>query len=63
MIAEFDGIKVKIPMGYKLTEDGLYVNGHGVEYQLIQYGWRDDTEIYLEAVSGKYDRRILLERA
>lgn len=35
MTAEFNGIMVKIPRGYKLDSEGFYVNGHGVEYALV----------------------------
>jgi hypothetical protein len=57
-IAKFSGITIKIPNGYHETEDGTYINGHGVEYGLVQY--EKDGPVYLESLS-KYDRRILLK--
>lgn len=59
-IAKFGEITVEIPNGYHETEDGTYINGHGVEYGLVQYG--KDGPVYLESLS-KYDRRILLNAA
>lgn len=64
MTAEFDGIKVKIPKGYHLTENGTYMNGHGVEYALVSYGWKTDQVICLETVNGyRHTRTIELETA
>lgn len=45
MNAIFDGIKVKIPNGYKLNANGFYQNGHGVEYALVQYNMVPDNSI------------------
>ncbi len=62
MTAEFDGIKVKIPKGYHYeSETGMYMNGHGVEYQLVRYGWKENTTICLETVYSKHVRTIELE--
>lgn len=61
MIAEFKGKKVRIPKGYRLTDDGTYMNGHGVEYALVQYGWEDDISICLETIYSKHVRTIELE--
>lgn len=64
MIAEFDGIKVKIPRGYHPTENGTYMNGHGVEYALVAYGWKESQVICLETVYGyRHTRTIELETA
>lgn len=57
-IAEFKGVKVKIPNGYRLNSEGLYQNGHGVEYALVRYG---GTTICLETVYSKHVRTIELE--
>lgn len=62
MIAEFDGIKVKIPRGYTPIGNGIYMDGHGVEYGLVQYGRDKDDPIYLEAISDRYDRRVPVKR-
>ena len=62
MTAEFDGIKVKIPNGYRYnSETGMYMNGHGVEYQLVRYGWKENATICLETVYSKHVRTIELE--
>lgn len=64
MTAVFDGKKVKIPRGYHLTENGTYMNGHGVEYALVSYGWKDDEVICLETINGyRHTRTIELEPA
>lgn len=63
MVAEFNGLLVKIPKGYKQKEDGLFVNGHGVEYALVQYGQNDELTICLETVYSKHVRTIPLEFA
>lgn len=63
MTAEFDGIKVKIPKGYRLDSMGYYVNGHGVEYALVAYGRGDETVICIETVYSKHVRTVVLERA
>ncbi len=63
MIAEFDGIKVKIPKGYRKNENGYYQNGHGVEYALVSYGWKEDVVVCLETVYSKHVRTIELETA
>ena len=63
MIAEFNGIKVRIPKGYRYdSETGLYANGHGVQYQLVRYGWKQDTTICLETVYSKHVRTVELEQ-
>ena len=61
MVAEFNGLLVKIPKGYRPAEDGLYVDGHGVEYALVQYGSGDDLTICLETVYSKHVRTVPLE--
>ncbi len=64
MTAVFDEKKVKIPRGYRLTENGTYINGHGVEYALVSYGWKEDEVICLETVQGyRHIRTIELETA
>ena len=63
MTAEFDGIVVKIPNGYVMTEDGTFVNGHGVEYQLTAYGRGESETVCLETVYSKHARTIELERS
>ena len=63
MKAVFNGINVKIPKGYKgPDEDGLYMNGHGVQYALVQYGFGESAEICLETVYSKHIRTVTLER-
>ena len=62
MIAEFEGIKVRIPKGYTLDSMGFYVNGHGVEYALVSYGRGENAVICLETIYSKYVRTIELER-
>lgn len=62
MTAEFNGIMVKIPRGYKLDSEGFYVNGHGVEYALVQYGRGEDATICLETVYSRHVRTVELER-
>lgn len=62
MTAVFDGITVKIPKGYNgPNENGYYMNGHGVEYALVRYGWKDDVTICLETVYSKHVRSVELE--
>lgn len=63
MTAEFDGIKVKIPKGYRPVVDGIYRNGHGVEYALVSYGWKEDRVICLGTIYSKHVRTIELEAA
>ena len=63
MTAEFNGVKVRIPRGYKLDSEGFYINGHGVEYALVQYGRGEEATICLETVYSKHVRTIELERA
>ena len=64
MVAEFNGLLVKIPKGYRgPNEDGFYMNGHGVEYALVQYGQGDELTICLETVYSKHVRTIPLEFA
>lgn len=62
MIAQFNGIKVKIPNGYREHENGIYVNSHGVEYALVSYGSGDDQVICLEAIYSKHVRTIGLTK-
>ena len=62
MTATFNGKTVKIPRGYHgPNEDGFYMNGHGVEYALVQYGWKEDAVICLETVYAKHTRTLELE--
>lgn len=62
MIAEFNGIKVKIPKGYNGPDkDGFYMNNHGVEYALVSYGWGEEQEICLETAYSRHVRTIRLE--
>lgn len=62
MIAELDGIKVKIPSGYHYNkETGTYMNGHGVEYQLVRYGGKEDGSICLETIYSRHVRTVELE--
>lgn len=62
MIAELDGIKVRIPKGYTLDGMGFYVNGHWVEYALVSYGRGENAVICLETIYSKHIRTIELER-
>ena len=41
MVVIFEGFEVEIPKGYKKTEDGTFITGHGTEYQLILTGWKE----------------------
>ena len=61
MIAEFEGVKVKIPAGYKPDGEGCYVDGHGVEYAIVQYGRGQEKVICLETVYSKHIRTIQLK--
>ena len=61
-ITYFFGTKVKIPNGYKPDSNGNYVNGHGVEYQLVSYGRGADEVVCLETIYSKHVRMIELER-
>lgn len=63
MKAVFNGITVKIPKGYTLDSEGFYINGHGVEYALVQYGKDDESTICLETVYSRHVRTIPLDRA
>lgn len=63
MIIEHDGIKIRIPKGYAQTEDGTFVNGHGVEYGLVTYGTGDCKTVCLETVYSKHTRTVVLEKA
>ena len=63
MIVEFEGVKVRIPRGYARTEDGTFVNGHGVEYGIVVYGRGSETIICLETIYSKHVRTIRLEKA
>lgn len=60
--ATFKGRTVKIPKGYRgPDEDGFYMNGHGVQYALVQYGFGEGSVICLETVYSKHVRTIELE--
>ena len=61
MIVEFDGKKVRIPRGYTKTEDGTFINCHGVEYQLVSYGWKDSVTVCLETIYSKHIRTVKVE--
>ncbi|MDD5952483.1 MAG: hypothetical protein PUC32_02335 [Oscillospiraceae bacterium] len=62
MTTTFNGKTVKIPRGYNgPDENGFYMNGHGIEYALVQYGWKDDAVICLEPVYSKHRRIVELE--
>lgn len=61
MIKECFGYIVKIPSGYKEKEEGIFVNGHGVEYQVVKYGWKDSVFICLETIYSKHVRTVELE--
>lgn len=63
MTADFFGVKVKIPAGYELDSYGFYINGHGVEYTLVEYGSGEGATICLETVYSRHVRTIPLERA
>lgn len=58
MIKEFFGQKVKIPNGYNEVEEGIFVNNHGVEYQVVRYGGE---QICLETIYSKHVRTVELE--
>jgi hypothetical protein len=62
MTAEFEGTKVKIPKGYTLDSYGYYMDRHGVEYALVEYGWKDERVICLETVYSKHVRTVPLEK-
>ena len=62
MTATFGGMKVIIPKGYTLDSNGFYINAHGVEYALVQYGRGEDATICLETVYSKHVRTIPLEK-
>lgn len=61
MTADFFGIKVQIPKGYTKNSDGNYINGHGVEYALVQYGRGEGSVICLETIYSKHVRTVKLE--
>ena len=63
MKATFNGVEVKIPKGYTLDSEGNYINNHGVEYALVEYGFGEDTVICLETIYSKHVRTIVLEKA
>lgn len=62
MTVDFEGMKVKVPKGYAMTEDGTFVNGHGVEYGLVSYGRGKDVVICLETIYSKHTRTVVLEK-
>lgn len=56
------GKVVLIPKGYSASdEDGIYINGHGVEYALVRYGSGDEAVICLETVYARHVRTVELE--
>lgn len=61
MIAAFNGVRVRIPKGYRQTDDSTFINGHGVEYALVSYGEGDAKTICLETIYSKHTRTIELE--
>lgn len=61
MIVNFEGMKVKIPKGYTKTDEGTFINGHGVEYALVQYGAGDCITVCLETIYSKYVRSVEVE--
>lgn len=63
MIVEFNGIRVKIPKGYRQGDDGIFVNSHGVEYALVSYGSGHEKTICLETIYSKHTRTVELEVA
>lgn len=62
MTVDFEGMKVKVPKGYVMTEDGTFMDGHGVEYGLVSYGRGKDTVICLETIYSKHTRTVALEK-
>lgn len=62
MKTEVFGVTVKIPKGYTLDSNGLFINGHGVEYAPAEYGRGKDSTIVLEPVYSKHGRIIELEK-
>ena len=62
MTAEFDGIKVKIPNGFRLDSNGFYINGHGVEYALCSFDRGEYETVCLETVYSEHVRTIVLEK-
>lgn len=63
MLADFFGTKVVIPKGYHIDSNGNYINNHGVEYQLVEYGRGKDSVICLETIYSKHVRTIELKKA
>lgn len=63
MKVTFNGIRVEIPKGYRLDSEGNYINGHGVEYALVQYGRGEEATICLETIYGHHVRTIELKKA
>lgn len=63
MTAMLFGELVKIPKGYHEDSNGYFINGHGVEYAPVQYGWGEDKVICLETVFSNHIRTIELEKA
>lgn len=63
MKATFNGMQVQIPKGYTLDSEGNYINGHGVEYALVQYGRGEEATICLETIYSRHVRTIELKRA
>lgn len=62
MTANFFGTTVEIPRGYTLDSEGNYINGHGVEYALVQYGRGEDAVICLETIYSRHVRTIELKK-
>lgn len=61
MVVNFEGLNIRIPKGYTRTEDGTFINGHGVEYGLVQYGTGDYITVCLETIYSKHVRTIKVE--
>ena len=61
MIVDFEGMKIRIPREYTKTDEWTFINGHGVEYALVQYGAGDCITVCLETIYSKYIRSIEVE--
>ena len=44
-----------------VVEFHYFMNGHGVEYTIVKYGWKDAVTYCLETVYSKHVRTIELE--
>ena len=60
-VVDFEGMKVSIPKGYIMTEDGTFMNGHGVEYGLVVYGAGECITVCLETIYSKHVRTVEVE--